>query len=170
MFLNSHVFPQRGHTAEEPGSLFRGHEVLSLQFTHVYPFACRGRLRNVRTDFCTIVFYSVPVTWQQIVKGLLQVAVVVVVFVACDCWTPTYFNLCNETLASDSRKPHDIILCESEHEWIRSNASTSLKNSTSVSDCATNVPESRLINLRLCRFHTTWIVGIPPCWLVRCNR
>ena len=109
-------------------------------------------------------------TWQQIVKGLLQVAVVVVVFVACDCWTPTYFNLCNETLASDSRKPHDIILCESEHEWIRSNASTSLKNSTSVSDCATNVPESNLIYLRLCRLHTTWIVGMSLCRLVGINR
>jgi len=73
-------------------------------------------------------------------KGSLQVTVVSAVFVAYDCSTQTYFKLCNETLASDNDKPHGNIPCESEHEWIRSNASTSLKNSTLVSDCAMNVP------------------------------
>ena len=74
-------------------------------------------MRNVRTDFSTIGFYCVPITWQQIMKCSLQVTVVSAVFVACDCFnTQTYFKLCNETLASDSGKPHDIIPCESEHE------------------------------------------------------
>jgi len=82
--LNSHVVLQGTHTAEEPGSLFRGHEVLSLQFNHISSFACRGMVRNVRTDFSTVGFYCVPITWQQIVKGSLEVSVVGAVFVACD--------------------------------------------------------------------------------------
>jgi len=32
-----------GHTAQEPGSLFWCHAVMSLQFTHVRYFTCSGR-------------------------------------------------------------------------------------------------------------------------------
>jgi len=49
---------------------------MSLQFTYVGSFACRGRLRSLRGDCSTVGLYCVTITWQQIFKGLLQVAAV----------------------------------------------------------------------------------------------
>ena len=55
--------------------------VMRLQFTHVLSFACRGRLRNLRTDWplqnmATFGLYCVTITWQEICKRSLQVTVV----------------------------------------------------------------------------------------------
>ena len=58
------------HTAQEPGSLFWCHAVMSLQFTHIRSFACRNRLRNLRANFFTGSFYCVTITWQQIYYSL----------------------------------------------------------------------------------------------------
>ena len=41
------------------------HAVMSLQFTCVRPFACRGRLENCPADCSTIGLYCVRITWQQ---------------------------------------------------------------------------------------------------------
>jgi len=48
---------------------------MSLQFTHVRSFVCRGGLRNSRTDFSTVGLYCVTITWQQICKGSLYITV-----------------------------------------------------------------------------------------------
>jgi len=49
---------------------------VSLQFTRVHLLSCRSRLRNLRADCSNVVLYCVTITWQRIVKCLLQVAVV----------------------------------------------------------------------------------------------
>jgi len=53
---------------------------MSLQFTHVLSFACRGGLRKSRTDCSTVGLYCVTITWQQIFKGLLYITVAGVLF------------------------------------------------------------------------------------------
>jgi len=64
------VFQCSTHTAQEPGSLFLCHAVMSLQFTHVCSFACRGR-----ADCSTVSSYCITITWLQIFKGLLQATI-----------------------------------------------------------------------------------------------
>jgi len=49
--------------------------MMSLQFTHVPSFACRGGLRKSRADFSTVDFYCVTITWQQIFKGSRYITV-----------------------------------------------------------------------------------------------
>jgi len=44
------------HTAQKPGSLFWCHALMTLKFTHVRSFACRGRLRNLQADCSTVGF------------------------------------------------------------------------------------------------------------------
>jgi len=44
------------NTAQAPGSQLWCRAVMSLQFTHVPSFACRGRLR---TDCSTVGLYSI---------------------------------------------------------------------------------------------------------------
>jgi len=63
------------HTAQEPGSHLQCHAVMSLQFTHVPSFACRGGLRKSREDCSTVDLYCVTITWQQICKGSLHITV-----------------------------------------------------------------------------------------------
>jgi len=46
---------------------------MSLQITHVRPFSCRGRLRNLLADCSIVGLCCVTITWQQIFNGLLQV-------------------------------------------------------------------------------------------------
>jgi len=48
---------------------------MSLQFTHVSSFACRGELRKSRADCSTVGLYCVTITWQQICKGSLYITV-----------------------------------------------------------------------------------------------
>jgi len=43
--------------------------VMSLQFTLVPSFVCRGRLRKLRTACSTVGLYCITITWQQIFKG-----------------------------------------------------------------------------------------------------
>jgi len=43
--------------AQDPGSLFWCHIVMSLQFAHVCTSSCRGRLRRVR-DFSVLLIGS----------------------------------------------------------------------------------------------------------------
>jgi len=68
LFLVMTVYlPARhSHTAQEPGSLFWCHAVMSLQFTHVRSLACGGSLPNLRADCFTVIPYCVAITWQQI--------------------------------------------------------------------------------------------------------
>ena len=70
------IFRYDSYIAQEPGSLFWCHAVMSLQFTHVPSFACWGRLRNLRADCSTVVLYYVTIIWQRIFKGSLQVTMV----------------------------------------------------------------------------------------------
>jgi len=48
----------------------------TAQFAHVWSSACRGRLRNLLADCCTLGLYCVTMTRQQIFKCSLQVTVV----------------------------------------------------------------------------------------------
>jgi len=48
---------------------------MSLQFTHVPYFACRGWLRKSRADCSTVGLHCVTITWQQIFKISLYIAV-----------------------------------------------------------------------------------------------
>jgi len=44
------------HTAQEPGSLFGCHAVVSIRFTHFRSFVCRGRLlQNLRRIVLSLV-------------------------------------------------------------------------------------------------------------------
>jgi len=46
-------------TAQEPGSLYRCHAVMSLQFTRVRSFSCRGSLWNWQADYFIVGLYCV---------------------------------------------------------------------------------------------------------------
>jgi len=48
---------------------------MSLQFTHVPSFACRGGLRKSQADCSTVGLRCVTMTWQQICKGSLYITV-----------------------------------------------------------------------------------------------
>ena len=71
------VYLPAWHTAQEIGSLFWCHEVVSLQFTHVRYFACRCRLQSLWADCSIVTLYCVTMTWQQIFKGSVTVVGVV---------------------------------------------------------------------------------------------
>jgi len=47
------------HTAQESGSQLQCHAVMSLQFTHVSFFACRGGLRKSRADCSAVGLYCI---------------------------------------------------------------------------------------------------------------
>jgi len=53
------------HTAQESGSRFWCHAVMSLQFTHVRSVPCRGRLRNLLADCSILGLDCVTIAWQQ---------------------------------------------------------------------------------------------------------
>jgi len=63
-------------TAQEPGSLFWCHAMMSLQFAHVRSFACRGRLQNLLADCSTIGLYCVKITRQINLQTFTSVSVV----------------------------------------------------------------------------------------------
>jgi len=48
---------------------------MSLQFTRVPSFACRGGLRMSRADCSIVGLYCVTISWQQICKGSLYITV-----------------------------------------------------------------------------------------------
>jgi len=48
---------------------------MSLQFTHVPFFTCRGGLRKSQADCSTFGFHCVAITWQTICKGPLCLTV-----------------------------------------------------------------------------------------------
>jgi len=59
------------HTARKPGPLFWCYALMSLQFTPIRSYACRGKWSNMRSVCFTVRLYCVP--WQQIFRGSLQV-------------------------------------------------------------------------------------------------
>ena len=69
------MFRYDTHNVQVPRSLCWCHAVMSLQFTHVPSFSCRDTLRNLRADCSIVGLYCVTITWQQILKGSLQVTV-----------------------------------------------------------------------------------------------
>ena len=93
--------------AQAPGSQLWCRAVMSLQFTYVPSFACRGRLRKLRRGCSTVVLYCVTMTWQQICKGSFRVPVAGVLL-ACDCWTQTSYQAMQRD--SDGGKPRAYIL------------------------------------------------------------
>jgi len=68
---------------------------------------------------------------------------------------------------ADSGKPRAFILCENKHEWISSNASTSLKNPLLVGvwPMCLNV-KPHLCRLLFVQYKITWLVRIHLCGLV----
>jgi len=46
-----------------------------LEFTHVPSFACTGGLRKLRADCSTVGLYCITITWQQIGRNSLYIAV-----------------------------------------------------------------------------------------------
>ena len=78
--------PYNTHTAQEPGSLFWCHAVISLLTVHYICYiACRGRLRDTGADNSKIGFYCVAVPWQQRFTSSYGSTR----FAACDWWTQT---------------------------------------------------------------------------------
>jgi len=61
------------HTAQEIGSLYWCHEVVSLPFTHICYFACRCRLQSLWADCSIVTLYCITITWLQIFKGSVTV-------------------------------------------------------------------------------------------------
>jgi len=51
------------------------HAVMSLQFTHVPSFACRGVLRKSRVGCSTVGLYRVTIPWQQTCKSSRYITV-----------------------------------------------------------------------------------------------
>jgi len=68
------------HTEQQSGSQLQSHAVMSLQFTHVPSFVCRGGLRKSRADCSAVGLYCVTITWQQILKTSRYIAVAGVLF------------------------------------------------------------------------------------------
>jgi len=62
-------------TKADPGSQLWCHATMSLQCIHFPSFACRGRLRKLRAGCPAVSVYCVRITWQQIFKISLHVAV-----------------------------------------------------------------------------------------------
>jgi len=74
---------------------------------------------------------------------------------------------------ADSGKPRTFVLCEKKHEWVYSNASTSLKNPLLLRVW----PMCLSVKLHLCRiifiqYEITWLVRMHLCMLlgIRLNR
>jgi len=71
--------------AQEPGSPFWCHAVMSLKFTHARSVPCRGRLRNLLADCSILGLYCVNSMATNLERfassdGRRR-------FAACDCWT-----------------------------------------------------------------------------------
>ena len=145
---------------------------MGLQFTHVPSFVCRGGLRKWRADCYTVDLYCVTITWQQIFKSLLYITVEQ----AFCCMRLLNVHIvagnASKQWHADSGKPRTFALCEKKHEWVCSNASTSLKN-----PLVRVWPMYLSVKLHLCRFvfiqyKTTWLARMHLCRLVgiRLNR
>jgi len=76
----------------ESGSQLWCHAVMSLQFTHVPSFACRGGWRKSGADCSTVGLCCVTMTGQQICKGSLCIAGGRR-YVAWDLWTQTSWQV-----------------------------------------------------------------------------
>ena len=74
LILAAAVYVPVWHTAQELGSLFRCHALVSLRFTHVRYFAHRW-LQSLWADCSIVTLYWERITWQQTIKGSLQVTV-----------------------------------------------------------------------------------------------
>jgi len=140
---------------------------MSLQFTHVSSFACRGGLRKSRAD-CSAVLRNNTVSTNPRRFTLFCSSRR---FVAWDCWTHTSWQVMQRDsdmlILSDSGKPRTFVLCEKKHEWVCSSASTSLKSPLPVRVW----PIGLSVKLHLCRFlfmqyKITWLVRIRLCRLV----
>jgi len=74
------------HTAQEVGSLFWCHEVVSLQFTHVRYFACRCRLQKLLSGlfdrYSLLRNNNMTTNLPRCSYGRRR-------FSGCDCWTHT---------------------------------------------------------------------------------
>jgi len=90
---------------------------MSLQFTHVPSFACRGGLRKWRADCSTVGLYCVTITWQQIFKVHF-----VLRWQAFCCMRLLNADILASNAArqwhADSGKPRTCILCKKKHEWV----------------------------------------------------
>jgi len=122
------------------------HAVMSLLFTHVPSFACRSGLRKSRADCSTVGLHCATMAWQQICKGSLYITEQAF---CCMILLNAHILAVNAARQwhADSGKPRIFILCEKKHEWICSNASTSLKNPLSVRVWRMCLS----VKLRLCR-------------------
>jgi len=147
------------HTVQESGSQLQCHAVMSLQFTHVPSVACRGGLRKSRAD-CSIVglYYQYHGNKSAKVHFIL-------LWQAFCCMRLLNADVLAGNAAkqwhADSGKPRIFILCEKKHEWVYSNASTSLKNPLLVGVW----PMCLSVKLHLCRllfmqYKITWLVTV----------
>jgi len=101
---------------------------MSLQFTHVPTFACRGRLRKSRGDCSTVGLYCVTITWQQIFKGSLYITVEgVLLHETVEGRLHILAGNAARQWHADTGKPRTFIPYEKKHEWFYNNAYTSLK-------------------------------------------
>jgi len=74
------------YIAQEPGSLFWCHAVISLLTVHYIPYiAYRGRLQNLGADSSKIGLHCVAIPWQQRFTSSYGSRR----FAACDCWMQT---------------------------------------------------------------------------------
>jgi len=143
------------------------HAVMSLQFTHVSSFACRGVLRKSRVDCSTVGLYRVTIPWQQTCKSSRYITVAGVLLPETVERTHILAGNAARHRHADSGKPRTFTLCEKKHEWVNRNASTSLKNPLLV-----RVRPVRLsVKLQLCRllfiqYKITWLVRMHLCRLV----
>ena len=86
--------------------------VISLRFTHVPSFTCRGGLRNLWADCSTVGLYCVTIVWQKICKGSLHVTVagtllgITVAGVLLHCWTQTSQVMQRDVSADSGNQVH----------------------------------------------------------------
>ena len=133
---------------------------MSLQFTRVPSFACRGGLRMSRADCSIAGLYCVTITWQQIYKGSLYITMPGVLLHETVERRRLGSNAARQWHA-DCGKPRIFILCEKKHEWVYSNASTSLK----IPVLAGVWPMCLSVKLHLCKllymqYKITWLVAV----------
>jgi len=106
---------------------------------------------EVASGCSTVGLYCVTITWQQIFKGSVQVAVVGVLPYSTSepaAERRRFGRYFSKAATSDSSKPRSFMVCKKKHERICSNAFTTLKNPMLVWD--------RPLVRFLCDEHSPW--------------
>jgi len=127
------------HTAQEPGSLFWFHAVMSLQHSCPLFFLLIHVVKltsGLFYDWSLLRNNNMVTNLRRFTSNNGRRR-----FAACACWPQTSWHVMQRDGVCWERKACSVILREMKHGWIRSNTTKILKNPLLVWDRVTNVPE-----------------------------